>query len=129
MTWFSSKFSIFNSLFLFFFSLSIFFFYPKSDCLPFSQKICIFGKIWYQKRILCLISIPGLYTFIFITVIIWKLRCAIFFTISGFTLLLNELFQALMLSQDLEDTVDSAKNLVPRFLRSMESRRLYGLMS
>ena len=58
--------------------------------LPFSQKISIFGQIWYQKQILWLISIPKMYTFIYITVIIRKLQRAIFFTISGITLPLKQ---------------------------------------
>ena len=47
--------------------------------LPFSQKISIFSKIWYQKWILWLISIPEMYTFIYITVIVWKLQHSICF--------------------------------------------------
>ena len=66
----------------------------KNYFLPFSQKITIFGKIWYQKRIFWIISNPEMYTFIYIRVIIRKLQLAIFFTISGFTLPLsvNNLF-------------------------------------
>ena len=84
LTWFSKKVSIFNSK-LFFFRLSQFVF-NKKGFLPFSQKITIFGKIWYQKRILWLISIPEIYTFVYIGVMIKKLQLVIFFTISGFTL-------------------------------------------
>ena len=61
-------------------------FFTKKCFLPFSQKITIFGKIWYQKWILWLISIPEMYTFINIIVIIRKLQLVIFFTISGFTI-------------------------------------------
>ena len=66
------------------FSLSHFL--PKKWFLAiFSKKSAFFGQIWYQKRILWLISIPGIYTFIYITVIIRKLQHAVFFTISGLT--------------------------------------------
>ena len=47
--------------------------------LPFSQIIIIFSKIWYKKWILWLISIPEMYTFINITVIVWKLQHSICF--------------------------------------------------
>ena len=41
------------------------FFYQESGFLPFSQKnLSFFGKIWYQKWILWLISIPKMYTYI-----------------------------------------------------------------
>ena len=56
----------------------------------FSQKITIFGKIWYQKRNLWLTYIPKMYTFIYIRVIIRKLQLAIVFTISGFTFPLSK---------------------------------------
>ena len=36
----------------------------------FNSKLYIFCKIWYQKWILWLISIPEIYTFIYITVIV-----------------------------------------------------------
>ena len=58
-------------------------FYQKSDLLPFFHKIDIFGRIWYQKWILWLISILKMYTFIYITVIVYKLWHSLFFTISG----------------------------------------------
>ena len=76
-SWFSGNFSIF--------SLSQKFDHKKI-LFPFSQKISIFVKIWYQNRIHWLISIPEVYTFIYITVIIRKLQHAILFTISGLTL-------------------------------------------
>ena len=43
------------------------------------SKMIIFSKIWYQKWILWLISIPEMYTFINITVIFWKLQHLICF--------------------------------------------------
>ena len=45
--------------------------------LPFSQEIVSLSKIWYQKWILWLISFPEMYTFIYISVIIWKLQHSI----------------------------------------------------
>ena len=45
----------------------------------FLKKIIILSKIWYQKWILWLISIPEMYTFIYISVIIWKLQHSICF--------------------------------------------------
>ena len=62
-----------------FVSLSQKIFDQKSVFLPLSQKIIIFSKIWYQKWILWLISIPEMYTFIYITVILWKLQHSICF--------------------------------------------------
>ena len=59
LTWFSSNFSISNSK-LFFFSLSHFF-TNKVICYHFLKKSAFFGKIWYQKRILGLISIIYLF--------------------------------------------------------------------
>ena len=62
-------------------------FLPKKMIfLSFSQYVSIFDQSWYQKRILWLISIPEMCTFIYITVIIRTLQHAIFFTISGLTL-------------------------------------------
>ena len=85
LTWFSSHFSSFKSRLLFLACQK--FFYQKSDfCRFLKKKIIIFGKIWYQKQILWLISIQEMYTYIYIRVIIRKLQLAIFFTISGFTL-------------------------------------------
>ena len=83
--WFSSNFIIFNSQ-IYFCSLFKNFFAKKTKTkqnqkkkknkqtnkkkrkLPLSQKIVIFLEIWYQKWILWLISIPNMYTFIYITV-------------------------------------------------------------
>ena len=45
----------------------------------FLKKIIILSKIWYQKWILWLIFIPEMYTFIYISVIIWKLQHSISF--------------------------------------------------
>ena len=47
--------------------------------LPFSQTISIFSKIWYKKWIFWLISIPDMYTFIYITIIVWNLQHSICF--------------------------------------------------
>ena len=49
------------------------------DFLPFCQKVSIFSKIWYQKWILWLISIPKMYTFIYIKVIVWESHHSICF--------------------------------------------------
>ena len=57
-----------------FVTLSQKFLIKKVFFLPFSQKIIILSNIWYQKWILWLISIPEMYTFIYISVIIWKLQ-------------------------------------------------------
>ena len=63
-----------------------YFFTKKVIFLPFPPpKTGIFSKIWYQKWILLLISIPEMFTFIYTTITIRKLQCAIFFTISGLT--------------------------------------------
>ena len=48
-------------------------------CHFLNNKNSIFSKIWYQKWILWLISIPKMYTFIYITVIVWKLQHSICF--------------------------------------------------
>ena len=81
LTWFSSNFSIFFRL-----SPQI---WTKQWFSAFSKKTnkqnktnSIFSKIWYQKWILWLISIPkmyrpNLYTCIYITVIVWKLLTAL----------------------------------------------------
>ena len=75
--WFSRNFGIFNSkLFLLACHKH---FWPKNVFLPFCQKIFIFSKIWYQNWDLRLISIPEMYTFIYISVIIWKLQHSICF--------------------------------------------------
>ena len=42
-------------------------------------KSIMFRKNWYQKWILWLMSIPEMYTFIYITVIVWKLQHSICF--------------------------------------------------
>ena len=46
-------------------------------------KSIIFRKNWHQKWILWLISIPEMYTFIYITVIVWKLQHSMFQKILG----------------------------------------------
>ena len=45
----------------------------------FLKKSALLEKNWYLKWILWLISIPEMYTFIYITVIVWKLQHSICF--------------------------------------------------
>ena len=54
----------------YFFSLSQIFFLPKKWFFAIFSKNSIFSKIWYQQWILWLISIPEMYSFIYISVII-----------------------------------------------------------
>ena len=78
LTWFSSNFSIFNSKLLFL-ACHKNFWRKKWFFFTIFSKISIFSIIWYQKRILWLISVLEMYPFIYITVIDWKLQHSIGF--------------------------------------------------
>ena len=71
--------------------------WPKGVFCHFLKKKSIFGKRWYQKWILWLISIQKMYIFIYITVVVWELQHSICFKKNGFTPLKTLLHAGLLI--------------------------------